>query len=1254
MIKGLGKKRNAQITFYIAFLLFIFLLVGLFLFQFSKLFEEKDDIFVSVPIDSFSVMNMVEICFSSATDKALLLAARTGGNIHDPSLDFNVETNDGKYGEKVVPFLLNNNYSFTGYGVRISSSGGNNQGQLPGPPFYPYSGYLISNPSVPNNYFPFNYNNYQNSIFNPYSIYLKSLCDLHGLNKPIQNFFLHSCLTYSSIQNSIQNIMEEYAKRYVINCTRNLIQTSYGHTNINLENALVTSNIGETDVVFYLNYPINVGGIIEQYDFSSRKKARLKHAYEIAAMMIRNDSINIFFDMVNETQLNTLTFKRHDTTSEVFELEHFMYGFDFERIKNACPITNYEFSDIICGPQSKWNFSDVILITDQMSSIAGEPLVFSFAVENRPPALDWIRTPTGDSLSDYYDIVTFSGGILRIEPEAYDPDRDAHPSLVNCRHGSCMRERYEYFGWKADYDEIFQFILDDNNKPTLNVTGIINTTSDGIENVNLGNINLSEPVDNGIQILPVFRNLTGGVSCWRGDNLDSIHGGGVCLEGLNLWHNSTQFQATKRIATYRTKLEDAGAHTVRVIVYDRQGLFDYQDIRILIKPLLGGGLNPYTQYGLLPEHASWEDPYTIMVYSPLNQEYFDHQFVWNDTCSNVILGDGTIDNDNAFAKIEFNKDINDPSGFFNFSNELSSGLSNCDHQNRLNLSLYDEGVLEIYFTFPLNLTQCLPVRINNSIPYPFFAGLDEDPFLTTHACCSNETDTWGTYEPEGEVCYTYNKRYSFYDLNRTYTYNSGAFDQQIFPANISLTEYENEDYPNELIRNYGVKLILNDGPYEFDRNSRNDIIDRTFTQYCSGNRGNACSGDATDFGTVIRCNNLISSNGEIASCHWPCGPRNPYCNKDEVADADINLCQSNMPLLNDFPQISYENQLPKQEYVKTFERHFLNEVGQGENTQFFNDGLCNPIKKCSSTYYWYNDGGNFLNQGICGSNGNCNAGWMFENCAEQDPYFYDSSLDYNNYYYRGPKCISNGDLPDEDECGFDDEKIDLDSNENYCKDAADSEENPLSCDGSHCWVPNYERNNQFQVGNYSLPPPNYANNLLNDFGCCGDDENLEQFSSNINRFSGVLMRGCCAPGRTINKDGFCASETCLIKNVYVEGCDEDNPCTEGDSIIVTFEVEGCNNGNYYLQLHGFGNNCIISYNSFENPNIKGLRGTGSNLGGEIIFTDVFSSTEGYNTCYQGVTKITDFEAWIFTDGHNQNPISKLPKDEINIEIFLSN
>lgn len=202
---------------------------------------------------------------------------------------------------------------------------------------------------------------------------------------------------------SIQGQLQHFIENYVQDCVNELV--SNGTFGVEIEPA---DNINSTTVVFSekatlvkMEYPlkVRVGGrepIVQYLHWTARADVRFK----------------VIWEMVND-------FLNDDVVDAEFNLDADDFGADI--YDNTRFLPNYFFGKGVKISELKGE-NDIFILNDTSSQIDGEPYIFKFARQNRPPALKWIHKD--NSSSDLYDYLVVQGDNISMVAEANDPDED--------------------------------------------------------------------------------------------------------------------------------------------------------------------------------------------------------------------------------------------------------------------------------------------------------------------------------------------------------------------------------------------------------------------------------------------------------------------------------------------------------------------------------------------------------------------------------------------------------------------------------------------------------------------------------------------------------------------------------------------------------------------------------------------------------------------------------------------------------------
>ena len=595
--------------------------------------------------------------------------------------------------------------------------------------------------------------------------------------------------------------------------------------------------IGET----YSNYKINSGGepkidvkitgenVILDLDYNitfslGDKVLTGTENYELIQKVRLKSLHNFITDLIN-TDIKDVNF---DISKDFKKLKTIKTGFVVTKISNACTV---------CSQDQK--FDDIIVISDKESLLENKPYKFFIARRNRIPALDLI-TYQGLELISEYDIKVKDGDEIIIKPVGYDADEEEN-ELV-----------FTYSGWKQTSDVDY----DVGAKEYKDIT----STS-----------------------------LTAGI--------------------LPYWTTSYLYKNEPPSANYTTDFSDIGHHIVRVTIKDRQGLEDYQDVKIFVKDKPRFELTGLNDYDLVADYfASTEDSYTLkakvqMIFPDVGEEtlgenekelqykFYRGQDEGGEMYKLITTEDKTL---------KLKKDIDDP---------FKIPFSKLGDQAKL----YYPDIANFDTIFSdLSVFQCFPHKVKNTAPYPYnlIRGLSvyngkytknvDDNFKTDHACCKPDVDgdgmlgaknvNWkgGVFEEASTECFNVN----YNTCNPIFlwqTINSADTDVDLFykvakkDSNGKLSSYSKNSIPlvllegtNELDSKSDFGLFL--GAIQTEGEGKlNDIYTREFKQYCSGERGNACSGDILqNFVHKTDCRDMnendageIENRGEDETCTGP-------------------------------------------------------------------------------------------------------------------------------------------------------------------------------------------------------------------------------------------------------------------------------------------------------------------------------------------------------------------------------------------------
>jgi len=355
------KKKRAQVTVYI--ILGIIILFAAIFFFYLRGTTEGDmgmqEIIRAqkIPKEARPITNYVTTQLDDATKKGLYLIGRQGGYIYESQGGLTPEST------KTIPYTGNN----VSYGI-YKQTEETSYYYFPDPPRYPWDTF----PCII----------YENCVgdrihLNMGSFGTENLPPLNGSNLP-----------HPSIESQLKIYITKYLREHI-----NLTIFNEQGFNITYGEINVSVIIGENDIIAFLEYPLiinkkSIGMKANVNYFYTNPQIRLKKVYKFVEKIIKNDIVDITFDIANPNN------DENDIR--------------IEKVKNV------------------YGNDDIIVIRDDKSMLYAKPYTFQFARENRNPALHLIYLPTLFK-GNVQDSIT----VGNINPKAYDPDEDEFEFTYN-------------------------------------------------------------------------------------------------------------------------------------------------------------------------------------------------------------------------------------------------------------------------------------------------------------------------------------------------------------------------------------------------------------------------------------------------------------------------------------------------------------------------------------------------------------------------------------------------------------------------------------------------------------------------------------------------------------------------------------------------------------------------------------------------------------------------------------------------------
>ncbi|MBI5390053.1 hypothetical protein HZB02_01050 [Candidatus Woesearchaeota archaeon] len=414
--------KKGQITIFLVLGVVILILIGMLIFLTNSVNKAASDQRLQSSLTGGTRGNTLDVamttCMEQAFSDGLLLIGKQGGRIYASQMTGGYydlgqlsQPSEPKYdyGQFVIPDGDGNEVP---YGISWTAvSGVNNEF-----PDYPFSS---STPLPWNlahaNTHPNVYGNFPYSTFAP-------LCISDAENRWNREGAEQSCsgsyeasYDFSKFGFSIQSLLQKYIAQKTKECLQREMESGHIPEMKSLQTSKVTVTLGADDIKASLAIAISTTKTGQEQNTVFKKdltkKVRLKKIHQFAAHIIHNETGNIFFDY-------------HPKPSPPLS------GFSYPEDLNDCGKRGDENCmkgmDIAVTPWSKVDAPEIhgsiITITDPASSLDGHAYTFQFAVQNRPPVLEFISTLNPNNK-------------ILPSPLAIDPDGD--PLTYTLSNGAC-------------------------------------------------------------------------------------------------------------------------------------------------------------------------------------------------------------------------------------------------------------------------------------------------------------------------------------------------------------------------------------------------------------------------------------------------------------------------------------------------------------------------------------------------------------------------------------------------------------------------------------------------------------------------------------------------------------------------------------------------------------------------------------------------------------------------------------------------
>jgi len=521
---------------------------------------------------------------------------------------------------------------------------------------------------------------------------------------------------------------------------------------------------------------------------------------------------------------------------------------------------------------------DLVLVEDKNTYVKGKPYKFIFAIKNRIPVLDYIHTT--DPL---YDIKIIENETLTIKPIGIDPDD--------------KEVTYTYKGWKEEYNETMDLAC--------------------CEQANR---------DYALGI---------GVPCYLAD---CVYRQDVEIKN---WTRSNLYEITGKDAEVNLTRGDMGVHHFQVYTYDDTGLFDYQNVSVLVFDLPKAVPETNNGFDGVPNNiASMEDPYLLngsaseasMVMGGSSVALFDWIIYENISLGNYVPLWRPVEN--GIAEAEIYLPYQEEYAFYSADGtppDMKQVMFDRTGEHVVELSVSSSTAIQEYFSEPehvdVEVYECIPYMDGHDYDYMYpYNNTGVTTFDYNHICCDFGgglgTPAWGKVVGEAN-CYDE----TFYGLLKNLLpvgdYQGGQLHIFNDPTN------QNNEVRTNQIFYYGItgpEYVLN---LDFDDPEYNDIYSVQVIRSCGGTRGNVCEGPIHLYYAPLRvCPDFIEGPNERC-----------YGFRDTITTNEPSSCWNYGTSLRENP---YENTLYYHQNPQW--RSFESQQDVSNS-----DGLCDTTTHCFPT-----------------------------------------------------------------------------------------------------------------------------------------------------------------------------------------------------------------------------------------------------------------------------------------------------------------
>lgn len=580
--------RKSQISVFLLLGLVMMSAVGVIVYTSSSLIESKATeqmtVSLSAATSAGAFQKVIEECMQDAIDNAVYLASAQGGRIYKqqvPGYDKSLSNPDKIIFNTYFYDSVKENSISAGIDKEVdimvnakASGGADNVNAIfipiimgppvfmrdcskPGPqppPYYPRTDCYISSISYRKQY--------------PLSTtpQLVPLCNYKtgpnrkGLAGAACGTHLHAYGSNRTIQDQLAAYVGQYMQRSCFG--QDDLKKIFPNIEMQSYRPNVEVAIGDKDLTLNLSYPFDmkVKSIIpvsKELSFVKKYPSRLKQAHAWASDFLMQEQVRLNYEI----------------DAQPYILSSYPQGMSVQ----LTPRTS--------------NFTNMVEIIDEEYYTKGKPAKFSFAIKNRYPVLSLIR----DSEESPYDIVVYAGDTIDIPLIAEDPDEKDRGTLT-----------FEFAGWNEDYRGFFEkgkietMIVDGvQTKIKCNFDNVVEWQTQYRAHLEALRSTDSEVSKSSIRAEMQKQLLTNtdylkkcmSTELTRPRNWSKRYAKGV---------PAVSYTTAPATFDFRGKIVgfgDTGLHYLTVRVRDDEGLYDYQNVSILVLPKIEGLIEIGHEYG---------------------------------------------------------------------------------------------------------------------------------------------------------------------------------------------------------------------------------------------------------------------------------------------------------------------------------------------------------------------------------------------------------------------------------------------------------------------------------------------------------------------------------------------------------------------------------------------------------------------------------------------------------------------------------